>query len=534
MAEIVKGWIADEGYQNVPQFEDTDQVILLDFAGAANNEIIWKSGNAQLKKIDNGTISWHNTGSGGGMYGIGAVSHVALILYKYQTDSICLAYYAANNGDVTTIIDKANHDNFSGDFRLYRGTIENAGANYADIVLSTWEDTPTMEDQSDDIIGGELADLMEWSGGDIQSVGDIFSSLGWNDADNPNAQTGLDPYSSAGNSFFTPYVLSPAQFANLGYCMFSSSMWNTISQWFSGPENVLAGILRVLDFPCYPSAGAGANIAVCGQDIYYETAGSGRTYATGNHLGSRYRDHVLGSVTLKETWGTARDYTDTRVQIYLPFVGIKEIDAAQCIGHTLTLLLRIDFWTGDILYLLNADNDNVGGKWYRQAAYIGRWTGNCAAEIPVGRQDNSKALTSLLGGLGAAAGGLAMASFASTPVGALGGLAGMVGGAAAAGGHLGGMLAGGLPRHVNMQGNLTGNTGVIDILYPYLIVQRAVPDYPLKWRSKIGAPRHKTYTGNDLAGYTLFEEIKLENMEGASGEEIAALTAELCSEGIIF
>ena len=127
-----------------------------------------------------------------------------------------------------------------------------------------------------------------------------------------------------------------------------------------------------------------------------------------------------------------------------------------------------------------------------------------------------------------------MASFASTPIGALGGLAGMVGGAAAAGGHLGGMLAGGLPRHVNMQGNLTGNTGVIDILYPYLIVQRAVPDYPLKWRSKIGAPRHKTYSGNELAGYTLFEEIKLENMEGASGEEIAALTAELCSEGIIF
>lgn len=530
--DVVKGWIASDGFPNIPQYEYSQQITLVSFADAAINDYIWQSGvSMYLQKFSTTTLNHvGDTAHGGasGLFSVGNVDSIAIVLYSHDPGKLTLAWYMVNNGDVSGVIDRINQDNFPQDFRLFRDTVENAGDNYGDIPIDTWDSTPEMEDSTDDNVGGEFADLMPFNTTDTQSIADIASDLGW------DLQDGLDPYSSSGNSFFTPYVLSAAQFAQLGYCMFSSSMWNTISQWFNGPENVLQGILRVLDFPCYPAAGAGANIAVCGQDIYYEASpGGARTYASGNHLGSRYKDHNLGSIPLKEVWGSARDYTDTKVQIFLPFVGLKELDAAQCIGHVLTLLLRIDFWTGDIVYILNADNDQIGGKWFRSAAYIGRWTGNCAAEIPVGRQDNSKALSSLLGGIGAAAGGLAMATMATTPMGATMGLAGMIGGAATAGGRAGGMLAGGLPRSVSMQGNLTGNTGVLDILYPYIIVQRAVPDYPIAWRAHIGAPRNQRYKASDLSGYTLFDNIFLVDVEGASGEEIEQLKAELCSEGII-
>lgn len=472
-------------------------------------------------------------GSNGSTYTLSISPTLYIAAYTTGTDPTSNTYMTVLwllCDDVNDAISIITNNTWSSDNLLFRGTQSQAEAAGAIVNIEEWDDSPEMEDSTDDNIGGEFADLMPFDVTDIQdiSAASLLADLGW------GTQDGLDPYSSSGNSFFTPYVLSPAQFAQLGYCMFSSSMWNTISQWFNGPEDVMNGILRVLDFPCYPTAGAGATIAVCGQDIYYEASpGGARTYASGNHLGSRYKDHNLGSISLKEVWGTARDYTDSKVWVFLPFIGLKELDAAQCVGHVLTLLLRIDFWTGDIIYLLNADNASIGGKWFRSAAYIGRWTGNCASELPIGRVDNTKSLTSLLGGIGAAAGGIAMSALATTPVGAFAGLAGAVGGAATAGGHIGGLISGGIPRSANMQGNLTGNSGVLDILYPYIIVQRAVPDYPTGWRSQIGAPRHQYYSANDLSGYTLFEEIKLVNMEGASGEEIDELTRELCTEGII-
>ena len=397
----------------------------------------------------------------------------------------------------------------------YHARLLYTGSDSVLVDVREWDESPQADgDTTDDNFGGEFADLDPFDMTDVQSINDIIQELGW------ETQTGLDPYDpNGGCGFFTPYVLSQQQLYQLGNILFSSSMWNTISQWFSGLENPMDGFLRCLDFPCLLPAGGASNISICGQELYYSSTGGGTQYAQGHHLTTRYKDENLGSINLKEVWGSAVDYTDTQIQIFLPFVGLRDLDANLCVGRTLTLLLRIDCWTGDILYILHVDNDSIGGKWFRSATYCYRWTGNCASEIPIGRRDSSKGLSEILTGLAITAGG----AISGNPAVAVG--TALYGTAT--------MMKGGLHKGIQSSGTLTGNSGAIDILYPYLIVQRAVPNYPNGWRNYEGATKGQTYKGSDLSGYTLFDLIHLEDMEGASEEEINELERVLTTEGII-
>lgn len=513
---------ADDGYDYIPILtEEVDEAVVLPYADLNPDDYLWKSGGGYLQKIMTTTLR-HVSVTGtpyGGDYSVGNISNIAVVAYTYMTGNtkmLCVAWYMANNGDTTDILNRAHNDNFGTDFYLYRDTYANASDYLEMVELDEWDDTPLADGETtEDNFGGEYADLMPFNETDNQTISNILNDLGW------GTQTGLDPYSSSGNSFFTPYVLSASQFAQLGYCLFSSSMWNTMAQWLQGAENPLQGFLRCMDFPCaLPMDGGGHRIAVFGQDIFYSSTGSGEQYATGHHLTSRYKDVNCGSVSLKEVWGTARDYTDTNISIYLPFVGMRDIDPQLCVGRTLTLLLRIDCWTGDIVYVLNVDNDSIGGKWFRSAGYVYRWTGNCASELPIGRIDNDKGLTTLLGGLG----GIGIGMATGNPLAFFGGKVAVSASIA----------SGGIKKSGQTSGNLTGNTGALDIMYAYLVVQRAVPNYPNGWRNFSGAPKGQRYLGNDLSGYTLYESIHLDDLEGASEEEINELERVLTTEGIIF
>lgn len=487
-----------------------------------NPDHIWSYSTGSLLgyAVGTGSIAKQNMTPPGGSNALSSAVPVCVFYVEYPSDipaNHIVSILVFNGADANACADSVRNHNYDTTNIMYSDTYDNAVANgnIQTFQVDEWDDTPIADgNTTDNNFGGEFADLDPFDMTENQSISDIINDLGF------GYQTGLDPYDANGGcGFFTPYVLSQAQLTNLGNILFSSSMWNTISQWFSGLENPMDGFLRCLDFPCTLPTGGAFNISICGQELYYASAGGGTQYAQGHHLTSRYKDVNIGSVTLKEVWGTAVDYTDTEIQIYLPFVGIRELDPKLCVGRTLTLLLRIDCWTGDILYILHVDNDNIGGKWFRSATYCYRWTGNCASEIPIGRRDSSKGLSEILTGLAITAGG----AISGNPAVAVG--TALYGTAT--------MMKGGLHKGIQSSGTLTGNSGAVDLLYPYLIVQRAVPNYPSNWRDFIGATKGQTYKGSDLSGYTLFDTIHLEDMEGASEEEINELERVLTTEGII-
>ena len=446
-------------------------------------------------------------GASGVIGGPGVGNNMLIVAVRVKTENSDTLEYRVAYGSASTFVQRFNANQLTSDGLLYIGNYADYSANIEEV--REWDESPKQDgSNTSDVVGGENADTDPFDFTQSQST--------WPDPD----LDFISPYATdaGGNpipGLYTPYELNITQLQALGAVLYDSDMFDTLVQKLNGSSNPISGILRCIQIPVVTNLGSGSyNICVFGEKLHSENHAD----PTGAHLRGRWVTKEGGSVTLKEVWGTYRDYTDTQVSIYLPFVGVRQLDPQLCVGKTLSLRCYIDAYTGDVLWLLRSSNTGIGGKFYESGGFIGRWSGNCATEIPIGRIDNTRALATLIGGLS----GIVMAPF--------------TGGASlgATGASLAGMLTGGAQSMGVVSGNVTGHLGVADVLYPYLIVQRSVPDYPNGWRGRIGAVKNQSYSCNDLSGFTLFSQIFLENMEGASGEEIDALRNELCSEGIIF
>lgn len=522
MAYVVPG---DAGFPSCPFYEVeslsdivnvSPLVVESDFSQGYNNRVpIWKSGAAVLETYNVASTPYVHfermTPPGGfgeqpgwAYYVIVAFSQKLATPGHYNN---YIMFFGSSSTDPSAALNAIANGQWTSDNYLYADPNATSLPSFV-VDERDWDESPEQDgDNTADVEGGENADTDPFDFTQNQSV--------WPDPD----MDFISPYALDGQGnpipgLYTPYELTPTQLQALGAVLYDSDMFDTLVQKLNGSSNPISGILRCIQIPVVTNLGSGSyNIAVFGEKLHSENHAD----PTGAHLRGRWVTKEGGSVTLKEVWGTYRDYTDTQVSIYLPFVGVRQLDPQLCVGKTLALRCYIDAYTGDVLWLLRSSNAGIGGKFYESGGFIGRWSGNCATEIPIGRIDNTRALATLIGGLS----GVVMAPF--------------TGGASlgATGASLAGMLTGGAQSMGVVSGNVTGHLGTADVLYPYLIVQRSVPDYPKGWRSKIGAVKNETYQANELSGYTLFSQIFLENMEGASGEEIEALRNELCSEGII-
>ena len=377
--------------------------------------------------------------------------------------------------------------------------------------------------------GSLITDIGDWDEEPTPDGADPFGSFGGGGADrqdfgvNDNfLASDLEADLPEGNdygAFVTPYELTTANMQAVGSNLFKNNFWSNLSNKFSGLSDPLSMILSAVELPVSNSNYAtNATFKLGGVPVEDDDG----FYITVSKLTRRYDIYSCGAITLKETWGSGKDYSDTSIDIYLPFVGMRELDPHVVIGTKITLYARLDRWTGDILYQLHVDNATVGGKYYRQAGVVYRFGGNCGIKVPMGRVDNSAAVTNLVGSVA----GLALGMATGNPLGAAAGVAAGVSGAQ-------NILSRGFTPTVHSSGGISGPTGIMDQMKPYLIIKRSVPHYPADWRTHIGAPNYQMFTISDLSGFTLFSELHLENMTGASKEEIDELTRELMTEGII-
>lgn len=393
------------------------------------------------------------------------------------------------------------------------GTIV-SGVPVADLPVVAWDETPsTNRDDPDNLEprGGDYADLEPFGQTDIM----LESGL-----PNPEVEQNM----TYGGMIRT-YVMSSTELASIS-TMFTGSVWDDLKQKFGGVSNPFDFILNTIQVPFAPTnLTSGVAFRLGG----YEVTGSSVSYTV-----NRYIKFKMGSITLKEIWGTARDYSDCSMDLYLPYCGVKQVDPEICINATNTLYAYLDIWTGDVTYLLHVSNTNSSGKYFRSESVPYRWTGNCAKKVPLGRVDNSNQVLAAVGaiaGLGMAATGAMAAPAAMSEVGGL--EVGMksvpllptAGGVAS--------LLQAFKPTIQTSGGIAGAQGAMDYQKAYFIVKRAVPQYPNGWRAQFGAPRYQTFDIADLSGFTLFSDILLDNMGVAVEEEIQELKRLLTTEGVI-
>lgn len=377
---------------------------------------------------------------------------------------------------------------------LYNNTLEQA---QEDILEREWDERAETEDNPDGLNpdGGFFADT------------DPFDMTYLQEADSipdPEDDPGLD-YSG----FITCYSLESGDLSTLATTFFSPTVWTELKGKLDGLANPLDYIISAVELP-FPTATGAKPFKLAGVQV-----GEGN-YGVSAQRGLQIN---LGSVTLKEVWGTAIDYSNTSVQIFLPYVGVKELDTDLIVNNTVTLYANVDTWTGDVLYLLHTSNTNSKSKYFRQESVPYRWTGNCGRTVPISRasQNVSAIAGGVLGTLGSV-GATMMGVALGNPLMAAGGATGIAK-------NVTDSVTGKFNPTIQSSGSLSGVTGSYDYQYPYLIVKRSVPQYPKGYEPTIAHPEYETYSVGDLHGLTRFHAIHIEGTSATEAEKSAIETA---------
>lgn len=203
----------------------------------------------------------------------------------------------------------------------------------------------------------------------------------------------------------------------------------------------------------------------------------------------------FGIIDIPRYFNDYRDYTETEVSMYLPFIGYVDIDPRDAIGCQLTLRYSMDVITGTCVATISPKvGDNA------ECCYM--FTGNCAVQLPITAADRSRMLSGLISGAsnGFSAGGKVGGLFgggAGAGVGA--GVGAVLGGAlGAVSGYFGG---------VQKSNGFSANAGALTIYKtPFVIIHRSIPADPLLFDSYYGNPASVTATLKNLHGFTRVRE----------------------------
>lgn len=246
---------------------------------------------------------------------------------------------------------------------------------------------------------------------------------------------------------------------------------------------------------------------------------------------SQYVVVDCGTLTLNEFWGSALDYSPyTRVEIYLPFIGVRTLKTEDVMKTTLAIKYYVDVLTGDCIAFIKCG-----------ISILYTFNGNCKMSIPLSAR-STDALQKILvatglavaGGSVAVGGGAAAAAATKAPQIAAAGLTSQ-----AANMQAGSLMLSGAANiastkiNVSRSGDVSGSVGIMGEYVPYLIIHRPVQSLAKDYNKFKGYTANLTKRLGDLSGYTEVEHINLQGIPNATADEMAEIKS-LLTNGVIF
>lgn len=287
------------------------------------------------------------------------------------------------------------------------------------------------------------------------------------------------------SSLWSIYNPTLEQVNQFGSWLWSSDFVEQLKKLFSDPMQAIIGLHKVYS----PVQTSGVGTIKCG---YLDSAVSSKL------VSEQYTTVDCGTVDLQEYFGNVFDYPPyTEVSIYLPFIGIRQLDPSDVMRSTISVKYHIDVLTGACLAEVNVQRDAAGGTLYT-------FSGDAAVRYPVSSGSYMGIVSGLIG--------VATSIVSGNLLPALGG-------------------ATRLHTNVERSGSFTGNSGAMGSKVPYLIISRPQTAMADKFETLSGYPSN-TYTPlSACKGFTQVNYCHVENLSATETEKNEI--ERLLKEGVI-
>ena len=292
------------------------------------------------------------------------------------------------------------------------------------------------------------------------------------DSDDTSPEEGL----SVDNLLTTSYALSETRLRQLSGFLWSADFIDNIKLLNNSPiENIISCKRIPFDIN-----GTDESIVLGNVD----TGVHGNKIDTGHSF-------TIGSASVSKKYNNFLDYSPyTNIWIFLPFIGMRQLDTDKYMGRTLKVVYKVDIVTGSCCACIYASNSS--GKYL----LIDTYNGSCGIDIPISAQNRSAVESAWIQA------GLTSAITLS-PKGAINGKdviqAGMTG--------LDGAKAN---FHTSTTGNISSQCGAYMTRSCMLYFDRPTYKEQASYKHDVGKVCNLTRTIRSLSGYTeMYESIDL-------------------------
>ena len=218
----------------------------------------------------------------------------------------------------------------------------------------------------------------------------------------------------------------------------------------------------------------------------------------------------LGTVSPREKWGSCLDYEpNTRVSIYVPFVGAVDVAASEVMNKSVNLFYWVDLLSGDFVAYIRVIGNGIDSILYQK-------TGNMQLQFPLSAANYANLYKTVTAGIAGVAAGAATGN-AGAIASSLGEMAGAV-------------MSGGSQIELSRTGNFSGAASILSGFDAYIILTRPIQQMPDSYSKYVGYPSYITYKLGNLSGFTKVEEV-IDNTVAATDREKEEIE-RLLKEGV--
>ena len=203
------------------------------------------------------------------------------------------------------------------------------------------------------------------------------------------------------------------------------------------------------------------------------------------------------------------DYSPySKCYLYLPFIGVQEINIDDFMQSTMHVVYHVDILTGAMFcYVM------------RGSSVMYTYMGQCAENVPLSSSSYSNTIGSIMSAAASIVGVASVAATggASTPV-----AAGLLSGASTSTAN----AVTSLKPSVAHSGSIGGGAGIMGVNYPYLIFNTPHVSIPSQQRHYTGYPSNQIVKLSALKGFNVIQAINL-SVAGANDSEMNEIESKL-------